>query len=131
MSFLHTLSFILAGVLLIVGIAGLTQSNSIQELRACAMPGIFFGGAILIASLYALKECRHGLAGASFLAFLAFLTNAASFLGAHSAGRYNWNTPGDRSATLLFLATLLYLAVAFTRCKRSRRQRAMEEWNKT
>lgn len=89
------------------------------------MPGIFFGGAVLIASLYAIRETRHGLAGASFLAFLAFLTNAASFLGAHFNGSYDWHAPADRNAFLIALTTLCYLVILFTRWKRSRKLRSM------
>ena len=72
---MHGPTFILAVVLLILGVTGLLDTSSAAEIQTRATPGLFFGGSILIASLYAFRERRHGMAAASFLTFIAFLTS--------------------------------------------------------
>ena len=122
MSLLHTLSFILAGVLIAIGSAGLLQTASLEEMRALAMPGIFFGGSILIASLYGFKEPRHGLAAVSFVSFLAFLTSSAAVLQPLLERSYTWQDPADRSTGMVLLATSAYLSVALRIWRSNRRQ---------
>ena len=56
---MHLLSFILALALLALGITGLKDAGSAEALQSQATPGLFFGGAILIASLYGIRERRH------------------------------------------------------------------------
>lgn len=124
---MHILSFLLALALLAMGIAGIPEGASTGELRSIAMPGIFFGGAVLIASLYAIMEPRHGLAGATFLAFLAFLTNAATCIGAATGGTYQWTSPEHRNATLVLLMCTFYLGAASRSWKHARKQRVIAE----
>jgi hypothetical protein len=124
---MHILSFLLALALLATGIVGIPEGGSTGELRSIAMPGIFFGGAVLIASLYAIMEPRHGLAGATFLAFLAFLTNAATCIGATTGGTYEWASPEHRNATLVLLMCTFYLGAALRSWKHARKQRVIAE----
>jgi hypothetical protein len=124
---MHILSFLLAFALLAMGIAGIQEVGSTRELRSIAMPGIFSGGAVLIASLYAIVEPRHGLAGATFLAFLAFLTNAATCIGPAIGGTYEWASPEHRNATLALLLCTFYLGAAFRSWKHARKQRVIAE----
>ncbi len=124
---MHLLSFILALALLALGSIGLQDAGSAKALQSQAMPGLFFGGAILIASLYGIRERRHGLAGASFLAFLGFLTSASSMIPAVTGGTFAWSRVDHRSAFLVVLLCALYLGAAFCRWKRTRRQHAIEK----
>ncbi len=120
-------SSIYALTLLIVGFFGLTIAHSAEDLRAIALPGLFFGGAVLFSSLYAIKEPRHGLSAASFLGFLAFLTSSASLITSMAQGGFNYSGPEDRTAAHIALASFIYLVIAFRTWKRKRRAQAIKE----
>ena len=124
---MHALSFLLAFALLALGMAGIPAAASTEDLRAIVMPGIFFGGAVLIASLYAIKEPRHGLAGAAFLVFLSFLTNFATLIGAVTGGTYAWSRHEHRIATLVLLLSTFYLGAALRSWKQARKARIIAE----
>jgi len=124
---MHILSFLLAIALLAMGIAGVQEGASTGQLQTIAMPGIFFGGAVLIASLYAIVEPRHGLAGATFLAFLAFLTNTATCISSATGGTYEWASLEHRNATLALLMCTFYLGAALRSWKHARKQRVIAE----
>ena len=127
---MHTLSFLLAIILLALGLSGVPAATTTEDLRSMVTPGIFFGGAILIASLYAIKEPHHGLAGAAFLVFLAFLTNAATCIGSIAGGTYEWSRHEHRIATLVLLLTTFYIGTALRSWKKARKTRALEELEK-
>lgn len=124
---MHALSFLLAIALLALGMTGIPAAASTEDLRAIVMPGIFFGGAVLIASLYAIKEPRHGLAGATFLVFLSFLTNSATLIGAITGGAYEWARHEHRVATLILILSASYLGAALRSWKQTRKARAIAE----
>ena len=124
---MHALSFLLAIALLALAMAGIPAVTSTEDLRAIVMPGIFFGGAVLIASLYAIKEPRHGLAGAAFLVFLSFLTNSATLIGAVTGGSYEWSRHEYRITTLALLLSTFYLGAALRSWKQARKARAIAE----
>ena len=124
---MHLLSFILALALLTLGITGLKDAGSAEALQSQATPGLFFGGAILIASLYGIRERRHGMAGASFVAFLAFLTSASGTIPALSRGTFDWSRADHRSASLVLVLCAFYLGAIFYKWKRARRQHAIEK----
>ena len=123
---MHSLTFILAVALLILGLPGLLDTTSAAEIQKRASPGLFFGGSILIASLYAFRERRHGMAAASFLAFVALLTSVAPALKPIYRGTYDWLLVEHRQPTIIMLASALYLSAAFTSWKRSRRAMAIK-----
>ena len=123
---MHSLTFILAVALLILGLAGLLETTSAAEIQRRASPGLFFGGSILIASLYAFRERRHGMAAASFLSFIAFLTSAPPALKPIYRGTYDWLLIEHRQPTIIMLASALYLSAAFTSWKRTRRTLAIK-----
>lgn len=123
---MHVLSFILALALLTLGSLGLQGADSAKSLQSEAMPGLFFGGSILIASLYGIRERRHGMAGASFLAFLAFLTSASSSIRTMAGGTFVWARADHRHAFLVALLCACYLGAAFFKWKKTRRQHAVE-----
>ena len=122
---MHGLTFILAVVLLILGVTGLPDTTSAAEIQTRASPGLFFGGSILIASLYAFRERRHGMAAASFLTFIAFLTSVPPILKPVYRGTYDWLLIDHRQPTIIALASALYLGVAFAAWKRARRSLAI------
>jgi hypothetical protein len=101
------------------------SSSNAAELRAFALPGLFFGGATLFCAFFALKEFRHGMAAASFLAFLAFLTNSTPLAGHLFGGTYDWSHPAHRLSSLLWILATIYLSIAITRWKRTRREQAI------
>ena len=119
------LTFILAVVLLILGVTGLPDTTSATEIQTRASPGLFFGGSILIASLYAFRERRHGMAAASFLTFIAFLTSVPPILKPVYRGTYDWLLIDHRQPTIIALASALYLGIAFAAWKRARRSLAI------
>ena len=121
---MHGLTFILAVVLLILGVTGLLDTTSAAEIQTRASPGLFFGGSILIASLYAFRERRHGMAAASFLTFIAFLTSVPPILKPIYRGTYDWLLVDHRQPTIIALVSALYLGVAFAAWKRARRSLA-------
>ena len=122
---MHGLTFILAVVLLILGVTGLPDTTSAAEIQTRASPGLFFGGSILIASLYAFRERRHGMAAASFLTFIAFLTSVPPILKPVYRGTYDWLLIDHRQPTIIALASALYLGIAFAAWKRARRSLAI------
>tara|TARA_B100001057_G_scaffold496092_1_gene596674 strand:- start:1940 stop:2326 length:387 start_codon:yes stop_codon:yes gene_type:complete len=122
---MHGLTFILAVVLLILGVTGLLDTTSAAEIQTRASPGLFFGGSILIASLYAFRERRHGMAAASFLTFIAFLTSVPPILKPIYRGTYDWLLIEHRQPTIIALASALYLGIAFAAWKRARRSLAI------
>ena len=122
---MHGLTFILAVVLLILGLTGLLDTTSAAEIQTRASPGLFFGGSILIASLYAFRERRHGMAAASFLTFIAFLTSVPPILKPIYRGTYDWLLIDHRQPTIIALASALYLGIAFAAWKRARRSLAI------
>ena len=122
---MHGLTFILAVVLLILGVTGLLDTTSAAEIQTRASPGLFFGGSILIASLYAFREQRHGMAAASFLTFIAFLTSVPPILKPIYRGTYDWLLIDHRQSTIIALASALYLGIAFAAWKRARRSLAI------
>ena len=122
---MHGLTFILAVVLLILGVTGLLDTTSAAEIQTRASPGLFFGGSILIASLYAFREWRHGMAAASFLTFIAFLTSVPPILKPIYRGTYDWLLMEHRQPTIIALASVLYLGIAFAAWKRARRSLAI------
>ncbi len=122
---MHGLTFILAVVLLILGVTGLPDTTSATEIQTRASPGLFFGGSILIASLYAFRERRHGMAAASFLTFIAFLTSVPPILKPVYRGTYDWLLIDHRQPTIIALASALYLGIAFAAWKRARRSLAI------
>ncbi|RPF92438.1 MAG: hypothetical protein CBB78_001415 [Roseibacillus sp. TMED18] len=122
---MHGLTFILAAVLLILGVTGLLDTISAAEIQTRASPGLFFGGSILIASLYAFRERRHGMAAASFLTFIAFLTSVPPILKPIYRGTYDWLLIEHRQPTIIVLASALYLGIAFAAWKRARRSLAI------
>ena len=122
---MHGLTFILAVVLLILGVTGLLDTTSAAEIQTRASPGLFFGGSILIASLYAFRERRHGMAAASFLTFIAFLTSVPPILKPIYRGTYDWLLIDHRQPTIIALVSALYLGVAFAAWKRARRSLAI------
>ncbi|RCL33943.1 MAG: hypothetical protein DBX00_10750 [Verrucomicrobia bacterium] len=122
---MHGLTFILAAVLLILGVTGLLDTTSAAEIQTRASPGLFFGGSILIASLYAFRERRHGMAAASFLTFIAFLTSVPPILKPIYRGTYDWLLIEHRQPTIIVLASALYLGIAFAAWKRARRSLAI------
>ena len=122
---MHGLTFILAVFLLILGVTGLLETTSAAEIQTRASPGLFFGGSILIASLYAFRERRHGMAAASFLTFIAFLTSVPPILKPIYRGTYDWLLIDHRQPTIIALASALYLGVAFAAWKRARRSLAI------
>lgn len=119
------LSFLYGLALLVVGMAGLQSGGDPNEARALGLPGLYFGGGIFLCSFFALREPRHGLAGASFLAFIAVVTNAANLLGPLTSGEYQWATPAHRLTTLVLAISTVYLACAFRWWKRARRAAAL------
>jgi hypothetical protein len=119
------LSFLYAAAMFALGILGLNSGGDANEARALGLPGLYFGGGVLLSSLFALKERRHGLAGASFLAFLAFVTNSGTLFGPLSRGAYDWSAPALRLSTLLWAASAVYLRIAVTWWKRKRRAEAI------
>ncbi|MEO1825849.1 MAG: hypothetical protein ABGZ31_09060 [Roseibacillus sp.] len=122
---MHGLTFILAVVLLILGVMGLLETTSAAEIQTRASPGLFFGGSILIASLYAFRERRHGMAAASFLTFIAFLTSVPPTLKPIYRGTYDWLLIDHRQSTIIALASALYLGIAFAAWRRARRSLAI------
>ena len=122
---MHGPTFILAVVLLILGVTGLLDTSSAAVIQTRATPGLFFGGSILIASLYAFRERRHGMAAASFLTFIAFLTNVPPILKPIYRGTYDWLLIDHRQPTIIALASALYLGIAFAAWKRARRSLAI------
>ena len=122
---MHGPTFILAVVLLILGVTGLLDTSSAAEIQTRATPGLFFGGSILIASLYAFRERRHGMAAASFLTFITFLTNVPPILKPIYRGTYDWLLIDHRQPTIIALASALYLGIAFAAWKRARRSLAI------
>ena len=122
---MHGLTFILAVFLLILGVTGLLETTSAAEIQTRASPGLFFGGSILIASLYAFRERRHGMAAASFLTFIAFLTSVPPTLKPIYRGTYDWLLIDHRQSTIIALASALYLGIAFAAWKRARRSLAI------
>ncbi len=124
------LSFLYALALLTLGVLGLLGVSEPGGVRTLALPGLFFGGAVLFCSFFALKEPRHGLAGASFLAFLAFLTNSATLVGHLTSRTYDWSNPGHRLGTAIWAASLFYLLAAFLTWKRTRRAGAIAQLEK-
>jgi hypothetical protein len=122
---MHGLTFILAVVLLILGVTGLLDTTSAAEIQTRASPGLFFGGSILIASLYAFRERRHGMAAASFLTFIAFLTSVPPILKPIYRGTYDWLLIEHRQPTIIVLASALYLGIAIAAWKRARRSLAI------
>lgn len=121
------LSFLHAAALLALGILGLGAGTSPEETRALGLPGLYFGGGTLFCALFALKEPRHGLAGASFLAFLAFLTSAASLVGPMTRGDFDWSAPRDRIHAAVWAASTIYLTCAVISWKRRRRAATLAE----
>lgn len=124
---MHVLSFLYAFCLLALGIGGILAADEPGEVRALGLPGLFFGGAALFCSLFALREPRHGLAGSSFLAFLAFLTSAGSLLGSLTGGNLDLTDAVQRHGAILCAASLLYITTAFVTWKRRRRLRAIAD----
>jgi len=124
---MHTLSFLYAICLLVLGLLGLMSASEPGEVRALGIPGLFFGGAVLFCSFFALKEPRHGLSGAAFLVFLAFLTTAGNLAGHLTRATFDLSHPDQRIAVAIWTASLLYLAAALVTWKRLRRARAMED----
>ena len=122
---MHGLTFILAAVLLILGVTGLLDATSAAEIQTRASPRLFLGGSILIASLYAFRERRHGMAAASFLTFIAFLTSVPPILKPIYRGTYDWLLIEHRQPTIIVLASALYLGIAFAAWKRARRSLAI------
>ena len=122
---MHGPTFIHAVVLLILGVTGLLDTSSAAEIQTRATPGLFFGGSILIASLYAFRERRHGMAAASFLTFITFLTNVPPILKPIYRGTYDWLLIDHRQPTIIALASALYLGIAFAAWKRARRSLAI------
>ena len=122
---MHGLTFILAVFLLILGVTGLLETTSAAEIQTRASPGLFFGGSILIASLYAFRERSHGMAAASFLTFIAFLTSVPPTLKPIYRGTYDWLLIDHRQSTIIALASALYLGIAFAAWKRARRSLAI------
>jgi hypothetical protein len=122
---MHFLNFFYALALLALGVTGVLSSSNAAELRAFALPGLFFGGATLFCAFFALKEFRHGMAAASFLAFLAFLTNSTPLAGHLFGGTYDWSHPAHRLSSLLWILATIYLSIAITRWKRTRREQAI------
>jgi hypothetical protein len=118
---MHVLTFTLAATLLAIGALGLLNTTSAAEIQTQAIPGLFFGGSILIAALYAFREKRHGMAAASFLTFLAFLTSSPVALGPLYRGIFDWLTIEHRQSTIVMILSALYLGTAFATWKRSRR----------
>jgi hypothetical protein len=82
---------------------------------------------VFLCAFFALKEPRHGLAGASFLAFLAVLTNLATIGGPLLRGGYRWHLSQHRLATLVAVVSLIYLACALRWWRRRRRAQALAE----
>ncbi|MFM1561626.1 MAG: hypothetical protein ACKJSK_20155 [Roseibacillus sp.] len=121
------LSFLYALALLGLGITGVLSSSNAEELRAFALPGLFFGGSTLFCSIFAIKEPRHGMAAASFLVFLAFLTNTSPLAGHLVRGTYDWSHPAHRISSMTWAVSLIYLSIAFAKWKRGRRARAIAE----
>ena len=85
------LSFLYAVILLVLGFVGLQGGNDPNEARALGLPGLYFGGGALFCAFFALKERRHGLSGASFLAFIAvtmacFIVLQKTMFGIETAG---------------------------------------------
>ncbi len=124
---MHVLSFLYAFCLLALGVGGILAADEPGEVRALALPGLFFGGAALFCSLFALREPRHGLAGASFLGFLAFLTSAGGLLGSLPGGNLDLADSAQRQGAILCTASLLYITAAFLTWKRNRRLRAIAD----
>ena len=122
---MHGLTFILAVFLLILGVMGLLETTSAAEIQTRASPGLFYGGSILIASLYAFRERSHGMAAASFLTFIAFLTSVPPTLKPIYRGTYDWLLIDHRQSTIIALASALYLGIAFAAWKRARRSLAI------
>ena len=122
---MHVLTFTLAAALLALGTIGLLNTTSAAEIQAQAIPGLFFGGSALIAALYAFREKRHGMAAASFLTFLAFLTSAPAALGPLYRGVFDWFRIEHRQSMIVMILSALYLGTAFATWKRSRRSIAI------
>ena len=117
---MHSFTFLLAVALLTLGAVGMIGSSSPDEIQANASPGLFFGGSILIASFYALREPRHGMAAASFLTFLAFLTNASTVLGELLRGSFEWLRIDHRHASLVMTLSAIYLGLSYRGWRRAR-----------
>ena len=122
---MHSFTFLLAVALLTLGAVGMIGSSSLDEIQANASPGLFFGGSILIASFYALREPRHGMAAASFLTFLAFLTNASTVLGELLRGSFEWLRIDHRHASLVMTLSAIYLGLSYRGWRRARRSAAL------
>jgi hypothetical protein len=119
------LSFLYAAALLGLGILGLNAGATPDEARALGLPGLYFGGGVLLCSFFALREPRHGLAGASFLAFIAFVTNSGTLFTPLARGSYAWSEPELRLSTFVWGASAIYLACAVRWWKRRRRADAL------
>jgi hypothetical protein len=118
-------SFLYAAVLLVLGFLGLQAGTDPNEARALGLPGLYFGGGALLCSFFALKEPRHGLAGATFLAFIAVLTNAMTIGGPLFQGTFDWSDPRHRLSTLIAGASVVYLATSIRWWKRQKRAEAI------
>lgn len=120
-------TFLHAFALLALGVVGALGAEDAGELRAFAIPGIFFGGAILFCAFFALKEPRHGMAGAAFLSFLVVLTNGWSVFNTIFRGSYDPSRTGHLVAGGVFLLSVFYLALSAAIWKHRRKAAALAE----
>ncbi len=116
------LTFLYALSVLAMGAMGLAAAGSPEEARSLATPGFFFGGATLLCAFFALREPRHGLAGASFLAFLAASSSIPAIAALASRSQAAWGNPPFMITTATFGLSLLYLAGAVHAWQKYRRK---------
>ena len=115
------LAFLYAAALLVLGgIAVVFREH--PGAGEFAYSAFFFGGSMLICSLFSLNMRRHGLSAAAFLAFLAFLTGCSKIftqLTSPPAPEQTVLTP--ILTAILTLLSLAYLAASIRHWQRSRR----------
>ena len=104
-----SLNFLYAASLLAIGIAALNTGLPMSE-APLSQTGIFFGGAALICALFAIKNRRHGLMGAGFLAFLALLTGGSRFFSLLRNREFEFADPQTKLLCAFLLISALYLA---------------------
>ena len=114
------LTFLYAAALLVLGVMGVAAAPVPGEIPALATPALFFGGAVLLCALFALREPRHGLAAASFLAFLATLAACGKLIGWAARGQWAAAGPGLELTMALLALSVLHLAAALLAWRRSR-----------
>lgn len=103
------LNFLYAAALLAIGIAALNTGLPLAE-TPLGYTGIFFGGSALICALFALKNRRHGLMGAAFLAFLAILTGANRLFTLVRGHQFAFADPQTKLLCAFLAISALYLA---------------------